>query len=253
VSAAGIITTVAGTGADGSAGDGGPAVAAQITSPIAVSAAPDGGFLIADSSELRVRRVSPVGTITTVAGNGVLGFAGDGGLATAARLALPTSVAALPGGGFLIADADNQRVRFVDADMRGPVAGPQGPAGAAGPAGPPGPPGAAGPQGPAGAAATVTQLRVVALAGRVRARPRRRVTLRYLATADAEVTLAVRRGTRTVARSTVQARQGRNSVRVRAPRRAGRYAIVLRARASDQLARDRIRMVVRSPGHRPGS
>jgi hypothetical protein len=86
-----------------------------------VAATPDGGFLIADYLNNRIRRVSPGGTITTVAGTGAEGFCGDGGPATAARLGFPNSVSATADGGFLIADfadSSNNRVRFVDDDFR---------------------------------------------------------------------------------------------------------------------------------------
>ena len=104
VSADGGIATVAGTGARGFAGDGGPATAARLSMPGAVAALPDGGFLIADEWNRRIRRVSAGGTITTVAGDGREGFAGDGGPAAAATLASPGDVAATPDGGFLIVD-----------------------------------------------------------------------------------------------------------------------------------------------------
>ena len=55
-----------------------------MNAPRGVVALPDGGFLIADSNNQRVRRVSPAGTITTVAGTGTQGFSGDGGPATSA-------------------------------------------------------------------------------------------------------------------------------------------------------------------------
>jgi hypothetical protein len=113
VSPAGIITTVAGTGTPGFSGDGGPATAAQLTNPNAVAVTADGGFLIADSGNRRIRRVSPTGIITTVAGTGVQGSSGDGGTATAAQLNNPTGLAATPDGGFLIADWFGNRVRFV--------------------------------------------------------------------------------------------------------------------------------------------
>ena len=70
----GNITTAAGTGVAGFSGDGGPAVAAKIDAPRGVAALTDGGFLIPDSSNHRIRRVWPDGTITTVAGTGVPGF-----------------------------------------------------------------------------------------------------------------------------------------------------------------------------------
>jgi hypothetical protein len=109
----GAITTVAGTGRDGYSGDGGPAVAAEIDSPRGIAALPEGGFLFPDTDNERIRRVWPDGTITTVAGDGVKGFGGDGGPATSAELDQPFSVAPLPGGGFLIADASNERIRRV--------------------------------------------------------------------------------------------------------------------------------------------
>ncbi len=102
VAANGIITTVAGTGTPGYSGDGGQAVAAQISGPRGVAALPDGGFLIPDTNNNRVRRVWPNGTITTVAGTGVAGFAGDDGLATLAQLSTPFGVAPTADGGFLI-------------------------------------------------------------------------------------------------------------------------------------------------------
>jgi sugar lactone lactonase YvrE len=111
----GTITTLAG-GIQGSGGDGGPAISAQLRSPFGVSVAGDGSVLIADFGNQRIRRVAPDGTISTMAGNGNAGFAGDGGPATEAALAWPTAVAALPGGGFLIADWFNERIRRVDPD-----------------------------------------------------------------------------------------------------------------------------------------
>jgi hypothetical protein len=114
VSPAGIITTVAGTGQGGSQGDGGPASSARV-SPTGVAATPDGGFLVADASAQRVRRVSAGGTITRAAGDGNPGGAGDGGPAVAAQLNTPVGVAALPDGGFLVAEYGGQRVRHVSA------------------------------------------------------------------------------------------------------------------------------------------
>jgi hypothetical protein len=115
VSPAGIITTVAGTGAAGTQGDGGPATSARLDAPTGVAATGDGGFLIADAGTHRVRRVSPGGTITRVAGDGTQGGAGDGWLAVAAQLNTPVGVAALPDGGFLVTEYEGQRVRRVSA------------------------------------------------------------------------------------------------------------------------------------------
>jgi len=109
----GTITTVAGTGVQGFAGDGGPATAAQLSFPFGVAATADGGFLVIDSGNDRIRRVSPDGTITTVAGNGTVGYSGDGGPAIAASLGKPPNIVAYPDSGFLIADSGNNRIRRV--------------------------------------------------------------------------------------------------------------------------------------------
>jgi hypothetical protein len=107
----GTITTVAGT-APGLAGDGDPARAARLTTPLSVAPLPNGGFLVADTGNDRVRRITPLGTIFTVAGT-TGGLSGDGGPAKTARLGSPAAVATLPGGGFVVADAANARIRRV--------------------------------------------------------------------------------------------------------------------------------------------
>ena len=112
VSATGIITTIAGSG-QGFLGDGGPAVAAKLDTPRELALETDGGILVADAGNDRVRRIAPDGVITTVAGGGT---GGDGGAATAARLDEPSGVAATPGGGFLIADTGDARIRRVAPD-----------------------------------------------------------------------------------------------------------------------------------------
>ena len=114
VDAGGTITTVAGTGAAGSAGDNGQAALALLNGPAGVALMPDGGFLIADADNGRVRRVLPDGTITTVAGT-TPGFGGDGGPATAAQLNNPLAAVPAAGGAIVIADTNNNRVRQVDA------------------------------------------------------------------------------------------------------------------------------------------
>ena len=112
----GIITTVAGTGAGGFGGDGAAATAAQISFPADVAVAADGSYLIADNDTHRIRRVGTDGNISTVAGSASIGSAGDGGPATAASLNGPVGVAFTADGGFLIADADANRVRRVAPD-----------------------------------------------------------------------------------------------------------------------------------------
>jgi hypothetical protein len=115
VSAAGVITRVAGTGAPGNTGDDGPAADAQLHQPTEVAVTSDGGFLIADSGNNVVRKVSAAGAITRVAGTGLPGNTGDDGPATDAELSRPIGVAATPDGGFLIADTFNNMVRQVSA------------------------------------------------------------------------------------------------------------------------------------------
>src|SRR5882757_8827649 len=111
----GVISTVAGTGAPGYNSDGIAATSAQLNAPEAVDPTADGGFLIADSTNNRIRKVSANGTISTVAGTGTPGFNGDGIPAGTAQVNGPSDVEATPDGGFLIADYANHRVRKVSA------------------------------------------------------------------------------------------------------------------------------------------
>jgi hypothetical protein len=116
VSSTGIVTTVAGIGVAGHDGDGGPAKLARLDGPAGVSRYPGGGFLVSEAGGNTVRRVKPDGTIVTVAGTGTAGSGGDGGPATAAELRNPRNVVALAGGGYLIADTGNDRIRMVTAN-----------------------------------------------------------------------------------------------------------------------------------------
>ena len=116
ISPAGIITTVAGTDERGLSGDGGPATTAQLASPDKVAVAPDGSLYIADQGNQRIRKVSPEGVITTVAGTSGQGDRGDGGPATAAQLGFPTGIAVGPDGSLYIADENNHRLRKVGPD-----------------------------------------------------------------------------------------------------------------------------------------
>ncbi len=113
VSLKGVITRVAGTGAAGNSGDGGPAIDAELFFTLGVAVTADGGFLIADTGNHAVRKVSPDGVITTVAGTGSMGNGGDDGPAIHAQLNLPQGVAASSDGGFFIADTGNHVVRRV--------------------------------------------------------------------------------------------------------------------------------------------
>jgi len=113
VSPVGIITTVAGNGSEGFSGDGGSATAASLGKPYGVAVDAAGNIYVADTNNGRIRKVSPAGIITTVAGNGALGFSGDGGPATAAWLGLPEAVAVDAAGNLYIADTYNYRIRKV--------------------------------------------------------------------------------------------------------------------------------------------
>ncbi len=115
IDAAGTIVTVAGTGAGGYSGDGGPAIAAQLNGPSGVAPDAAGNLYIADIENHRIRRIDAAGTIATVAGAGEYGDGGDGGPAAAAQLALPEGVAVDSAGNFYIADTRNHRIRRVDA------------------------------------------------------------------------------------------------------------------------------------------
>ncbi len=109
----GIISTVAGSAQSGFSGDGGQARSASLNGPQGVAVAADGGLLIADTGNNRIRRVDPQGVITTVAGSSASAFAGDSAPATDAALNAPTGVAPLRLGGFVIADTGNDRLRRV--------------------------------------------------------------------------------------------------------------------------------------------
>jgi len=114
VTPAGIISTVAGTGVQGFSGDGGQATNATLNRPTFVLIDPAGNLYIADSSNQRIRRVGLNGTITTIAGNGLAGFSGDGGLATNASLMFPLGMAMDRTGNLYVADANNHRTRRID-------------------------------------------------------------------------------------------------------------------------------------------
>jgi len=117
VSAAGIITLLAGTGKYGYGGDGGPATSALLYDPAAVALDAAGANLyIADSDNEAIRRVNlATGIITTVAGNGSLGASGDNGAATLAKLNTPFGVALDAAGNIYIADSGNNKIRKVTA------------------------------------------------------------------------------------------------------------------------------------------
>jgi uncharacterized protein (TIGR03437 family) len=107
------ISTFAGNGTTGFAGDGGPASAAQFSFPGGICIDSSGNIYIADAGNNRIRKISN-GTITTVAGNGTAGYTGDNGTATNAELNNPTGVAVDSSGNIYIADSNNSVVRQVN-------------------------------------------------------------------------------------------------------------------------------------------
>jgi len=111
----GIITTVAGKSSSGFSGDGGSATNASLFSPKGVAMDSEGNLIIADMDNQRVREVDVYGNISTLAGNGLANYSGDGGAATNASLLSPYAVAVDGYGDVLIADTGNNRIRRVDA------------------------------------------------------------------------------------------------------------------------------------------
>jgi uncharacterized protein (TIGR03437 family) len=113
----GITTIFAGTGDPAFGGDGGPARLASLSSPSGLAADQAGNIYVADTGNHRIRKIGTDGVIQTVAGSGVGGgFSGDGGLAVAARIALPDGVAVDGTGNIYIADTANHRIRRVKTD-----------------------------------------------------------------------------------------------------------------------------------------
>ena len=112
----GRITTLAGTGDAGSAGDGGAAIQAQLNTPQGLAIDSRDRVFIADTLGNRIRRVDPDGTITTVAGTGEAGYLGDGKAAVDAQLFLPTGLAIGFGDSLFIADTGNNVVRQLGTD-----------------------------------------------------------------------------------------------------------------------------------------
>ena len=109
----GVITTVAGNGERGGAGDGGPAISAQLLGPRNLVLDSAGNLYFSEFDGHRVRRVAVDGTITTFAGTGIAGLSGDGGPARDAQLNSPAGLALDGAGALYIADTLNARIRKV--------------------------------------------------------------------------------------------------------------------------------------------
>src|SRR5438067_10578539 len=110
---------IAGTGVAGFSGDGGPGVQAQINNPYGLTIGPDGALYFCEIGNHRVRRLDlKSGIISTAAGSGEKGYAGDGGPALAASLNEPYEVAFDTAGNMYFAEMQNHVVRRVDAKTR---------------------------------------------------------------------------------------------------------------------------------------
>jgi uncharacterized protein (TIGR03437 family) len=114
VSPGGIITTVLGNGIGGYSGDGGQGSAAQTNGPRSITIDPAGNVYVGEFFGYRIRKISPSGIVTTVAGNGSRGFSGEGGQATNAQIGEVNDVALLPNNILVFSDATNHILRQVN-------------------------------------------------------------------------------------------------------------------------------------------
>ena len=114
--ASGIISTVAGNGTSGNAGDGGAAVDAMLNSPSSVCTDASGNLYVVDPFNNNIRKVDASGNITTFAGTGTSGFTGDGGPAIDAQVSFPGRIAADANGNVYVADRGNKRIRMIGTD-----------------------------------------------------------------------------------------------------------------------------------------
>jgi len=110
----GIISTIAGNGTAGYSGDGGPAASAVLSFPTGLNVDITGNLYLADYTNHVIRKIDVFGIINTIAGNGTVGFSGDGGLATSAQLNTPYDAIADTAGNIFITDAFNNRIRIID-------------------------------------------------------------------------------------------------------------------------------------------
>jgi uncharacterized protein (TIGR03437 family) len=115
VASDGTISTVVGNGNTNDSGDGGPATSAGLGGPIGVAFDASGNMLVSEAGN-RIRKVTPIGTITTVAGTGVVAYSGDGGPASAAQLYSPWGLAVDARGNLFISDSGNHTVRKIAPD-----------------------------------------------------------------------------------------------------------------------------------------
>jgi len=116
IDASGIITTIAGTGIPGFNGDGRQATATQVNLVTNIIADATGEIYFTDYGNMRIRKISLSGIVTTIAGKGSAGFSGDGGQATAAELYYPYAMAIDGSGNIYFTDSYNNRIRKINTE-----------------------------------------------------------------------------------------------------------------------------------------
>ena len=109
------VVTFAGTGSAGYTGDGGPASQAQLNNPFGIARGPDGALYVCDMANHAIRKITQNGTISTVAGTGRRGYAGDGGPASNAELNEPYEVRFDRAGNVYFVEMQNHLIRRIDA------------------------------------------------------------------------------------------------------------------------------------------
>lgn len=109
-----IVVTVAGTGKAGFAGDGGPAIEAEVNNPFGVVRGPDGAIWFCEYGGQRIRRITPDGKLETVAGTGEKGYSGDGGPPLMATFNQPHEIRFDRHGNLFVVDMSNHVVRMID-------------------------------------------------------------------------------------------------------------------------------------------
>jgi hypothetical protein len=272
VDSAGYMTTIAGTGTACTpvgtlCGDYGPAALALLNAPAAITADPAGsGFLIADTGDNRVRRVSATGTITTMVGSGIACatatlLCGDAGPAALGSLNAPRGAIDLPDGSLLVADSGTNRLRARIPEAAAGATGPAGATGLAGgdgldgldgldgarAAGGPGVAGAPGADGPAAPAAPIftPQLTAAFASSKLTGRSARSTVLRVVLTGPAVVTVRVKRGTRSVLARKLTFRTGGRKQVALGMLSAATYAVTMTATdgASQSIDRAQLRII----------
>ncbi|MBX2905296.1 MAG: Ig-like domain-containing protein [Taibaiella sp.] len=113
VNTSGTISTFCGIGVTGFAGDGGPATAATTNGTMGFDFDCEGNMIVCDVDNHRIRKINPSGTITTIAGTGTPGFAGDGGSPMAAQMNRPVGSVADAIGNIYVSDRNNNRIRHI--------------------------------------------------------------------------------------------------------------------------------------------